>query len=92
MRGSEPPFAHPLSPPPHALLFFTPHTKTHALAPIFFFYVYSGYGYLNVINATHLHWRFETSVAHVNSTSPFYTDDLTLVVESHGPRTNLPPV
>jgi hypothetical protein len=52
----------------------------------------SGYGYLNIINATHLHWRFETAVAHVNSTSPFYTDDLTLVVETHGPRTNLPPV
>ncbi len=51
-----------------------------------------GYGYLTVINSTHLTWRFETAVPHVNSSAPFYTDDLTLIVESHGPRNNLPPV
>ena len=51
-----------------------------------------GYGLMTVINATHLHWRFETAVPHVNSTNAKYTDDLTLVVESHGPRNNLPPV
>ena len=51
-----------------------------------------GVSYLTVINATHLHTRFETAVPHVNTTNAKYTDDLTLVVERHGPRTNLPPV
>jgi hypothetical protein len=31
-------------------------------------------------------------VPHVNSTDATFTDDLGLVVDSHGPRTNLPPV
>ena len=51
-----------------------------------------GVSYLTVINATHLRTRFETAVPHVNTTNAKYTDELTLVVEHHGPRTNLPPV
>lgn len=51
-----------------------------------------GFSYLTIANATHLHWRFETAVPHVNSSAPGYTDDLWLVVDSHGPRNNLPPV
>ena len=50
-----------------------------------------GYGYLTITNASTLHWRFETAVPHVNSTAAGYTDDLWLVVDSHGPRT-LPPM
>ena len=50
-----------------------------------------GYGYLTIENATTLRWRFETAVPHVNSSAPGYTDDMTLVVHEHGPRTNLPP-
>ena len=46
---------------------------------------------LNIVNETHLHWTFKTSVPHVNSTSPFYTDDFWLVQYNHGPRNNLPP-
>lgn len=51
-----------------------------------------GFAFLNVANSTHLHWRFETAVPHVNSSAPGYTDDLWLVVDSHGPRKNLPPI
>lgn len=46
---------------------------------------------VTITNATTLHWRFETAVPIVNSTAPGYTDDLWLVVENHGPRSNLPP-
>ena len=45
-----------------------------------------GFGYLTVVNATTLHWRFETAVPHVNSTDVDYTDDVWLVVDKHGPR------
>ena len=51
-----------------------------------------GFSLLNVVNATHLHWTFKTAVPHINATYPAFTDDLWLVVDSHGPRTNLPPV
>lgn len=51
-----------------------------------------GYGFLQIVNATHAHWLFETAVPHVNSSAPTYTDELWVVQESHGPRTNLPPV
>lgn len=51
-----------------------------------------GFSMLTIVNATTLHHRFETAVPHVNSTNPTYTDDLWLVVDSHGPRKNLPPV
>jgi len=50
-----------------------------------------GYGFLTICNATTLHWRFETAVPHVNTSAAAYTDDLWLVVDSHGPRANLPP-
>ena len=50
-----------------------------------------GYGFMTIESATTLRWRFETAVPHVNSTAPHYTDDLTLIVNHHGPRTNLPP-
>ena len=49
------------------------------------------YGFLTICNATTLHWRFETAVPHVNTSAAAYTDDLWLVVDSHGPRANLPP-
>ena len=51
-----------------------------------------GFSYLQIVNATHLHWTFTTAVPHVNSTAPGYTDELWYVVNQHGPRTNLPPV
>ena len=51
-----------------------------------------GFSILNIINSTTLHHRFETAVPHVNTTNAAFTDDLWLVVEKHGPRTNLPPV
>lgn len=51
-----------------------------------------GFAFLTIVNSTHLHWRFETAVAHVNSSAPLYTDDLWLIVESHGPRNHLPPI
>ena len=50
-----------------------------------------GYSKMQVVNATHLHWRFDTAVPHVNSSAPHYTDELWLVVHNHGPRSNLPP-
>lgn len=54
----------------------------------------SNYGFskLQILNATHLHWTFSTSVPHVNSTNPTFTDELWLVVNEHGPRSNLPPM
>jgi hypothetical protein len=45
-----------------------------------------GYGFLTIVNASTLHWRFETAVPHVNSTAANYTDDVWLVVDKHGPR------
>jgi hypothetical protein len=51
-----------------------------------------GFSLMQIVNATHLHWTFSTAVPHVNSTNPDYSDDLWLVVNNHGPRTNLPPV
>ena len=51
-----------------------------------------GYSKLQAVNATHLYWRFDTAVPHVNSSAPHYTDELWLVVSSHGPRSNLPPI
>lgn len=51
-----------------------------------------GFGVLTVVNASHLHWAWRTSVPHVNSTAPGYTDDLWLVQHNHGPRGNLPPL
>lgn len=51
-----------------------------------------GFALLNVINETTLHWSFTTAIPHVNSSNPTYSDDLWLVVHSHGARTNLPPV
>jgi hypothetical protein len=50
-----------------------------------------GFAKMQVVNATHLRWTFETAVPHVNSTAPRYSDDMTLIVQSHGPR-SLPPL
>lgn len=51
-----------------------------------------GFSKMQAVNATHLYWRFDTAVPHVNSSAPKYTDELWVVVTNHGPRTNLPPV
>lgn len=51
-----------------------------------------GFGSLTIVNATHLHWTWATSVPHVNSTAPNYSDDLWLIQHNHGPRSNLPPM
>ena len=51
-----------------------------------------GFGLLRIVNATTLVNTFTTAVPHVNSTAPRYSDELTLVVEPHGPRANLPAV
>lgn len=45
-----------------------------------------GYGHLQIVNATHAHWTFNTTVPHVNSTNPNYSDDLWIVAEKHGAR------
>lgn len=51
-----------------------------------------GYSLLRIVNETTLVHTFTTAVPHVNSTAPRFSDELTLVVEKHGPRNNLPPV
>ena len=45
-----------------------------------------GYGLLTIANATHAQWHWKTSNPIPGSPDPFYTDDLSLVVNHHGPR------
>lgn len=45
-----------------------------------------GYSLLRIVNETTLVHTFTTAVPHVNSTAPHYSDELTLIVEKHGPR------
>jgi hypothetical protein len=45
-----------------------------------------GYGYLQIANATHASWRWETTEPIAGSPDPFYGDTLSIVVNHHGPR------
>jgi hypothetical protein len=45
-----------------------------------------GYGYLTVHNASTATWRWNTTVPIAGSPQPVYADELTLIVNHHGPR------
>jgi len=45
-----------------------------------------GYGYLEIINATHATWLWQTKVPHAGSPDPAFQDAVTFVVHHHGPR------
>jgi hypothetical protein len=46
-----------------------------------------GFGILEIANATHAHWTWNTTVPLNGSSAPKFSDDLWVIVDNHGPRT-----
>ena len=46
-----------------------------------------GFGILEIANATHAHWTWNTTVPLNGSSAPKFSDDLWVIVDKHGPRT-----